>query len=205
MIFQVDQGKAENYACELLLLFSFDSSEEWEGSIRLIDTEWKGFLSNLMKQKDFKGELYECQLLYTQGALPAKRILLTGLGKREDFDLEKWRGASAKAGKFIRDSGIQKFAFPVKAFGVFSEDELAEAFVTGLLLGVYQFNELKTLDRDKIKEIEKGVLLGETPEDTKRIENGIKTGRIISESVCMARDLVNGPSNRVTPAVLAIK
>ena len=203
MKFQVDQGKAENYACELLLLFSFDSSEEWEGSIRLIDTEWKGFLSNLMKQKDFKGELYECQLLYTQGALPAKRILLTGLGKREDFDLEKWRGASAKAGKFIRDSGIQKFAFPVKTFGVFPEDELAEAFVTGLLLGVYQFNELKTLDRDKIKEIEEGVLLGETPEDTKRIENGIKTGRIISESVCMARDLVNGPSNQVTPAVLA--
>ena len=59
------------------------------------------------------------------------------------------------------------------------------------------------MDRDKIKEIEEGVLLGETPEDTKRIENGIKTGRIISESVCMARDLVNGPSNQVTPAILA--
>ena len=99
MDIRVDQGRAEKYPCELLLLFSFDSPEEWEGSIRAVDSEWKGFLSNLMKQGDFKGELYQCQLLYTQGALPAKRVLLTGLGKKGEFDLEKWRGASAKAGK----------------------------------------------------------------------------------------------------------
>ena len=29
-----------------------------------------------------------------------------GLGKKEDFDLEKWRGAASKAGQFIRDSGL---------------------------------------------------------------------------------------------------
>jgi leucyl aminopeptidase len=203
MNFRVDQGKAESYACELLLLFSFDSSEKWEGPIRSVDAEWKGFLSNLMSQGDFKGELYQCQLLYTHGALPAKRVLLTGLGKREEFDLEKWRGASAKAGRFIRDSGIKTFVFPVKAFGAFGEDELAEAFVTGLFLGVYQFNELKTLERDKIREIDEGILLGETAKEGSKIEGGNRAGTIISESVCMARDLVNGPSNQVTPSVLA--
>jgi len=72
-----------------------------------------------MKQGDFKGELYECQLLYTQGALPARRVLITGLGKKGDFDLEKWRGASAKAGKYIRDSGIKQFAFSIRKIGIF--------------------------------------------------------------------------------------
>ncbi|OGP88674.1 MAG: hypothetical protein A2156_09775 [Deltaproteobacteria bacterium RBG_16_48_10] len=205
MNIRVDQGKAEKYPCELLLLFSFDSPEEWEGSIRAVDSEWKGFLSNLMKEGDFKGELYQCQLLYTQGALPGRRVLLTGLGKKGEFDLEKWRAASAKAGKYIRDSGIKQFVFPIKKFGAFSEDQLAEAFVTGLLLGVYQFNELKTLDRDKIKEIEVGILLGETPEEMKQIGDGLKTGVIISEAVYLARDLVNGPSNKVTPTILAEK
>jgi len=75
--------------------------------------------------------------------------------------------------------------------------------VTGLLLGVYQFNDLKTLERDKIREIGEGILLGETSEETKRIGDGIRTGKILSESVCLARDLVNGPSNRITPTVLA--
>ena len=75
----------------------------------------------------------------------------------------------------------------------------------GLLLGVYEFNELKTRERDKIKEIGEGILLGETPEEIKGIGDGAKAGRIISEAVYMARDLVNGPSNRVTPTVLAEK
>jgi leucyl aminopeptidase len=122
---------------------------------------------------------------------------------KRDFDLEKWRWASAKAGKYIRDSGIKQFAFSIRKIGDFSEGQLAEAFVTGLLLGVYQFNDLKTLERDKIKEIEEGILLGETSEETKRIGDGIRTGKILSESVCLARDLVNGPSNRITPTVLA--
>ena len=205
MDIRVDLGKAEKYPCELLLLFSFDSPEDWEGPIGAVDSAWKGFLSNLMKQGDFKGELHQCQLLYTQGALPAKRVLLTGLGKKGEFDVEKWRTASAKAGRAIRDSGIKRFVFPITKWGDFSEKQLAEAFVTGLLLGIYQFNELKTLDRDKIKEIEEGVLLGETPEETDLLIRGLNTGKVISASVCMARDLVNGPSNKVTPTVLAEK
>ena len=205
MDIRVDLGKAEKYPCELLLLFSFDAPKDWEGPIGAVDSAWKGFLSNLMKQGDFKGELHQCQLLYTQGALPAQRVLLTGLGKKGEFDVEKWRTASAKAGRAIRDSGIKRFVFPITKWGDFSEKQLAEAFVTGLLLGIYQFNELKTLDRDKIKEIEEGVLLGETPEETDLLSRGLNTGKVISASVCMARDLVNGPSNKVTPTVLAEK
>ena len=64
---------------------------------------------------------------------------------------------------------------------------------------------LRHVDRDKIKEIEEGILLGETPDETKLIRNGLRTGRVISEAVCMARDLVNGPSNKVTPSLLAEK
>ena len=43
---QVEQGKAEKYPCELLLLFSFESPEELEGPIRKVDLEWKGFISD---------------------------------------------------------------------------------------------------------------------------------------------------------------
>jgi leucyl aminopeptidase len=205
MDIRVEQGKAEKYPCELLLLFSFESPEQLEGPMLNVDLEWKGFLSNLMKQGDFRGELFEHQLLHTHGALRAKRVLLTGLGKRGEFDLEKWRGASSKAGQFIRDSGIKQFAFPIWKFDSFSEEGLAEAFVTGLLLGTYQFIEFKTLERDKIKEIGEVVLLGETDKEIKAMNEGLRISKIISESVNMARDLVNGPSNTITPTALAKK
>ncbi len=205
MDIRVEKGKAESYSCELLLLFSFESPDRLEGSIQNVDSEWKGFISDLLKQGDFKGELFQCRLLYSHGALPAKRVLLTGLGKKGEFDLEKWRGAASKAGQFIRDSGIKQFVFPIKKFDGLSEEELAESFVTGLLLGTYQFNELKTLDRDKIKEIGEVILLGETAGEVQSVDKGLRTGKIISQAVCMARDLVNGPSNQITPTVLAEK
>jgi leucyl aminopeptidase len=204
MNIRVEQGKAKKYPCDLLL-FSFEFPEPLEGVIHELDSEWKGFISTLMKQGDFKGELSQCRLLYTHGALTTQRVVLTGLGKREEFDLEKWRVASSKAGQFIRDLGMKRFAFPIKKFNGFSEKELAESFVTGIILGVYQFNELKTLERDKIKEIEEVIILGETSEEIQTIGEGLRAGKIISEAVCMARDLVNGPSNHITPTVMAEK
>jgi len=201
----VEKGKAEKFPCELLILFSFEFPEPLEGPVKNVDLEWKGFISSLMNQGDFKGELFERKLFYTQGALPAKRVLLTGLGKRGEFDLEKWRGASSKAGQYLRDAGIKKFAFQIKKFDSLAEEELAESFVTGLLLGTYQYNELKTLEREKIKEIEEGIILGERAVELKSLSNGMETGRIIAEAVCMARDLVNGPSNKITPTLLSEK
>jgi leucyl aminopeptidase len=203
MDIRAEKGKAEKFPCELLLLFCFESPEPLEGPGLMVDLEWNGFISTLMKQGDFRGELYQCQLLHTHGVLPAQRVMLTGLGKRGELDLERWRGASSKAGQFVRDLGIKQFSFPIKGWIGFSEGDLSEAFVTGLLLGIYQFNEFKTLERDKIREIKEVILLGETAEEMKLIEDGIGTGNIISESVSMARDLVNGPSNQVTPTVLA--
>src|SRR4030043_1957861 len=205
MDIKVERGRPEKYPCELLLLFSFESPEPLEGPIQNVDLKWKGFIPTLMKQGDFKGELFETRLFYTQDALPAKRVVVTGLGKKGEFDLEKWRGAASKAGRFIRNSGVKQFAFPIKKLNSLSEAELAESFVTGLLLGVYQFNEFKTLERDKIKEIGEGILLGEKDEDIKWIGDGLKTGQMISEAVYLARDLVNGPSNEIPPTALAEK
>jgi len=205
MEIKTEKGRAEKFPCELLLLFSFESPESLGGVLRNVDLEWKGFISQLMKSGDFKGELFQCRLIHTQGLLPARRVLLTGLGKEEEFDLDKWRGASSKAGQFIRDSGIKKFAFPILRLGGFSDETLTESFVTGLMLGTYQFNEFKTRERDKIREIEDVTLVGETDGELLAIQNGLRTGRMISEAVCLARDLVNSPSNKVTPTVLAEK
>lgn len=202
---RTEKGVVDNFSCDLLLLFVFDTVDDWEESMRKVDLAWKGFVSGLMKQGDFRADLFESRLLYTQGAVPAQRLVLTGLGKKAEFDLEKWRGASSKAGQFIRNLGIKQITCPIKRMAAFSEEELSESFVTGLILGTYQFNEFKTLDRDKIKEIGAVVLLGETAEEVRSIREGARAGNIISKSVNMARDLVNGPANQVTPTALVRK
>jgi leucyl aminopeptidase len=203
MEIRIEQAKAEQYPCELLCLFSFECRTGLEGRLAELDRDWKGFLSSLIKEGEFSGELNECRLIHTHGTYPAKRVLLTGLGKREEFSLETWRRAASKAGQFTRDQGIKTFSTPLWEIAGIPLSQLAEAFVTGLMLGLYDFNAFKTVDRDKIKEVREVILLAESPEEARSIEEGTSRGRIISEAVCKARDLVNGPSNEITPTVLA--
>jgi leucyl aminopeptidase len=201
MDIRVERGTAEKFPANFFS-FCFESLNNWKAL-----SEGGSGVERVYIHSDEAGNFKRVIRVrfYTQGALQAKRVVLTGLGKEGDFNLEKWRGAASKAGQCIRNAGIKQFAFPIKKFEGLSEADLAESFVTGLLLGIYQFNEFKTLDRDKIKEIGEIILLGERDEEVKLIGDGLRTGRIISEAVYMARDLVNGPSNQVTPTVLAEK
>ena len=114
MDIRVEKGSPERYACELLLLFAFEPPEPLEGSLHRVDLEWKGFISTLIKQGDFKGELSECRLLHTQGALPVPRVLLTGLGKKEEFDLEKFRWLSTRSHTYLRRTPHLVVARPVR-------------------------------------------------------------------------------------------
>lgn len=205
MEIRIEKAEAEKFPCELLVLFSFESPHPLEGVTERVDQAWKGWISQVIKEGDFRGELFECKLFYTHGLFPAKRVLLTGLGKKEEFDLNKWREASSKAGQFIRDSGLKRFVFQVTRLENFSEEVLAEAFIIGLRLGTYQFKELKTQEREKIKEIEEGILLGRSDEEVRSIQKGCHIGDVVSKAVYMARDLVNRPSNQVTPTLLAEK
>lgn len=205
MDIRIEQAKVEQYPCELLCLFSFACQTGLEGRLAELDRDWKGFLSSLTKEGEFSGELNECRLVHTHGTYPAKRVLLTGLGKREEFSLETWRRAASKAAQFTRDQGIKTFSTPLWEIAQFPLSELAEAFVTGVMLGLYDFNAFKTVDRDKIKEVREVVLLAEGPKEARSIEEGTSCGRIVSEAVCKARDLVNGPGNEITPTVLAEK
>jgi hypothetical protein len=75
MELRVEKARPEKFPCELLLLFSFENAQE-EGTFSKVDLAWKGFLSSLVKQGDFKARLFQCRLVHTQGKLPAKRVLL---------------------------------------------------------------------------------------------------------------------------------
>jgi len=205
MEIKVEKGRIEQYPCELLLLFSFEGKEELEGSISKVDKAWGGKISKLIKQGDFKGELFQNRVFYTYGELPAKRILLSGLGKKEEFDLEKWRGASSKAAQFVRDLGLESFVFQIEKFKEYSENEILESFITGVILGLYEFREFKTLDQETPKKISEITILVDSEGEISLIKEVSSIAKIISEGVCLARDMVNAPSNKITPTFLAEK
>jgi len=155
----------------------------------------------LIRKKEFTGELGQMKLINTLKKLPCENILLIGLGKRDEFDLERLRRVSGSAAKALRDDGIRTIAttlhnVPTKKATL---REQAQATVEGAILGLYQFTKYKTLNKEKIKNVKSLTLL----EADKATEEGSAAGKIIADAQCSVRDLVNEPAMTLTPEKLA--
>src|SRR5438105_3056462 len=69
---------------EALILPSF-SGEPLSGGAAAADSALGGLLSEMRQRGEFRADLYESAVVPTLGRLPAGRLQLLGLGKREDF------------------------------------------------------------------------------------------------------------------------
>ncbi|MDD5169746.1 MAG: leucyl aminopeptidase, partial [Syntrophales bacterium] len=99
----------------------------------------------------------------------------------------------------------------LKSFSVSIDHELfgypltdaTEAFIEGVELGLYQFTPFKTVDRDKIKTIDRLIIVEEDNKRLEAIRNAVKTSQVICDAVYFARDIVSMPANEMTPTNLA--
>ena len=155
----------------------------------------------MIKKKEFTGEFGQMRLINTLKKLPCENILLVGLGKRDEFDLENLRRISGTVSRALRDQGIKEFASTLHTLPTKKATlrEQSQAVVEGSILGAYHFTKYKTLKREKIKEVKKVTLLNAD----KATEEAAPAGKIIADAQCLSRDLVNEPAMQLTPAKLA--
>ncbi len=201
----LQRGRLEDFATEAIVAFHFEGDEKLLRDEEAMDKASGGLISEVVQSGDFQGELYQASLIYTKGTILGKRILLMGLGKRGDFHLDKWRGAVSKAARILRDKGVKDFSLSPYLRGErkISLEDFSQGLVEGIYLGLYQFTEFKTEERENIKEVEQVHLV--TPDGKKifRIQKAVDVAEIISRAVYLARDLVSRPANRKTPSMLA--
>ncbi len=147
---------------------------------------------------DFGGKAGETQLLYSS-AIRARRLLLVGCGDTET-STEKIRVAAAKAAAFLANKKFETVGLVVPETKLGSA-WTSQSIVEGFVLGSYSFDRYRTSKGDETSPVQRLVLTAET---AKLVERGrVERGRIVSESVCFARDLVNLPPVDKTAALLA--
>lgn len=205
MRIDVKKAKAEEFRTEALVLYHFKGEKAPLDNTKRMDRATRGLVREVFESGDFRGERYQPSLIYTHGAGPAKRILLVGLGKRKEFNLDHWRGATAKAAQVLRDLGIKQFATPLipEASDSLTPEILAQALVEGVSLGLYQFTELRTENQGKKRRVERVVILERDPTSAKATERGVRMGETVVQGVTLARDLVSRPGNLHTPSMMA--
>jgi leucyl aminopeptidase len=180
----------------------FEESESPSGMLGAIDDAMGGEIRALLDLGDFKGEAKQTTVLYTKGAISAPRLALVGLGKAEDFNLEVARQAAGIIAQKLRDLGVKTFAIPLHSD---PPQDMIQAAVEGSTLALYQFNQHKTQDLDKVKELEEITFLAEDEASKAVVEQGVERGEIIANGTLLARDLSNQPPNHLTPTILADK
>jgi len=126
------------------------------------------------------------------------RVLVAGLGKREDLDAERLRVAAALVAREAARLEATSLAWAVPEGE--GRGALAEGIVTGTILGAYRFDRFKSRDPEDPAppELESLTLLG--PEE---LAAAADAARACAEAQNRARDLQSLPSNVATPSFLA--
>ncbi len=203
----VKHGTVEKEPSEITILGLFEGAEKLAGFSTSFDTSLGGIISDILNRRDFKGKQNEIFVFPTYGKIPAKRIMLVGLGRKEKLSLDKIRQASGASGKRVQDTGIKSFVSTLHEFDSYNKDisieSCAEAVVTGSILGAYQFTRYKTPEPEGIKKVENLTLIVTKKALLPQVQSGARKAEIISEAVCFARDLGNMPSCDTTPTFLA--
>lgn len=199
----VKAGAIQEQSDELIVVNLFEGVKQPGGATGAVDRAVGGAITRLIQSGDFVGKSMETALLRPENA-PFKRVLVVGLGKADKFDLEAVRKVSAKAARTVRDLGVKRFTTIVHGAGSggLSPRDAAQALAEGTLLGTYQLSDYRTTKRDEIKNLDGFTVVEADTEKLAQVEEGIHWGRVFAEGTCVARDLVNMPSNDCTPTKL---
>lgn len=209
MELRVQIADCTEFETPLLAVKVLEGEDALVGPIQKLDERLDGLISDVISRGDFAGTEGQTLVLYSRGAVPAERILLIGVGKKEALDLERIRRAAGTAVKQALRLRVTSFASMLH-HAELVEDRISprtagRAVAEGAVLGAYTFEEMKTREEDapEIREIAEVVILEKREVKASEIEEGMRIGAIVARGECFARTLGNLPGNVATPAYLA--
>jgi leucyl aminopeptidase len=189
-------------SADAIVTYVFDKDARIEGAVGELDRATGGKIKSLSDSGELTGKSLEMLLLHFPPGLASQRVLLIGAGKPEKFSHAVLRKIAGSAVRYLKSRGVKHFAFlPGERDRT---PEAAQAIVEGLLHAEYESDKYQT-EKKNSKAIERVSLLGFASGARNEIAAAIERGKVIGESQNFARDLINEPSNRLTPRMLAAK
>ncbi|MCL6565147.1 MAG: leucyl aminopeptidase [Acidobacteriia bacterium] len=182
---------------EALITYVFEQDQPIRGVLAELDSLLGGRLQRMVEVGELRGKLYEMTLLHEPPGLAARRLLVVGAGKTEKFTGAELRRLAAAAVRYLKGRALSRLAFLAREEQ--RDAAAAQAVTEGLLLGDFEMDKYKTEKKDGSKAVESVALVG-WPE---AVHAAVVRGRVIAESQNFARELINEPSNRLTPRILA--
>jgi leucyl aminopeptidase len=194
---------------DCLVVVTLDKGEKDKPapSVESADNAVREAAKDVIASGEVTAKTFETTLLHHPAGLKAKRLLLLGGGKANNFSATELRKLAGAAVRTLKARNIRSFAFVAGGGGngVPSPFDAVRAIVEGAFVGNfdpgYYKSDRKNKDKDGDQKIDAVTIVVEG--DTKPLEDALHVGRIVAESQNFTRDLVNEPSNLMTPTILA--
>ncbi len=196
MQIKVETRPVRTMETEALVSYVFEEDNPIRGRAAELDQAAGGALRKLAASGELTGKALEMTLVHYPSAAAAQRILLVGAGKREKYNLADLRKIAGAALRYLKGRKVSGFVFLAR-----EEDAnaaAAQGVTEALLVANFESEKYKT-DKKNGKDVDAVGLAGFDA----GAETGIARGRIIAEAQNFTRELVNEPSNRMTPRMLA--
>jgi len=208
MEIKVLKSSLTDVSCDLLVVNLFEGVKTPSGGTGAVNKALDNLISSYVIEKEgFKGKLNEIYVLPTYGKFGADKVIIVGLGKAEEFNLNKIRQVSAKVIKRAKALKAKKICSILHGAGIAGLPAFgcAQMIAEGAIIGDYAFDKYKSKkEEDNGKtEIESLEIIEIDESKIAEAQKGAEKGVIVGQSINMARDLVNEPACVVTPAKLA--
>jgi leucyl aminopeptidase len=164
-----------------------------------------GAMERLIALGDFKGKEGTNAIIYSDGKIGAKRLMLVGLGEKKKATLDTVRKAAANAANKAVAANIPTVSLALhRAFGGrFDLSAMGRAMAEGAYFGGYRYDEYVTESEEPRMGSLKVEVVDADPAKAKGLEAGVANGIIIGRAQSYARTLTNRPANVINPAKLA--
>jgi len=199
---KVVQGDIAQVDAPAIVVNLFEGVEAPGGATGAVDKALDGAITQLISYGEIKGKKGETTLIHTFGKIPASRVVVLGLGKSDEFDVEVVRKTMGSACRYLRKLDIRKAATVAHGAGVggLNSADAGQGLAEGSLLGLYRFKTYLTKNpEENARELDELLVVEMDQNKVSSLEEGIRRGRIIAEAAMIARDMVNEPANVMTP------
>ena len=187
------------------LVLGFFQKRKLSPSAAVLDGRMNGLLEKILKRDDLDGKVGDLLVVPHTLNPEIDRIILVGLGKKEDLSAAIYRKALASASKALLQSNTKHAVSVLHEVDVIGKTKewQVEQFIEVLESSRYRFTEMKSDAGDlksKLSRVE-FLVSGEGPHDG--IKEAIDQGQSIAQGVSLAKTLGNLPGNVCTPSYLA--
>ncbi|VVC71748.1 cytosol aminopeptidase [uncultured archaeon] len=166
-------------------------------AVKRIDGISGNVVSTSVNALEFSGAKNSVSIYRVKG-IPARALILVGLGKKTEFVPDVVRQAASVASRCARDLKAKKLGFCIDSVveGSVGLEAAGRLFTEGAILGLYRFQAYKSDKGDGI-EVESLGLVSNVNE--KAAARGAVKGEILASSANVTREICNDPGNSATP------